>query len=150
MKPFALGAPSRSLSVAVASTVRIDPRASGRGTAVRAGTGQRRLPAGSRRRGTAAVTRGDTALGNTGDVDRTELETGRSAIAELLEKAGAEYGEALESGDATKTTEPALGRRRALWLARNEAQLAELQRALEESRGNMSEAARIAGVDRGP
>lgn len=30
-KPFALGAPSRSLSVAVASTTRIDPRASGRG-----------------------------------------------------------------------------------------------------------------------
>lgn len=30
-KPFALGTPSRSLSVAVASTARIDPRASGRG-----------------------------------------------------------------------------------------------------------------------
>lgn len=30
-KPFALGAPARSLSVAVASTIRIDPAASGRG-----------------------------------------------------------------------------------------------------------------------
>lgn len=32
-KPFALGAPARSLAVAAASTIRIDPRASGRGGA---------------------------------------------------------------------------------------------------------------------
>lgn len=77
-----------------------------------------------------------------------DSDIGRSAIAELLEKSGAEFGEALESGDATSTTEPALGRRRALWLARNEAQLAELQRALEATRGNMSEAARQVGLSR--
>jgi len=78
-KPFALGAPSRSLSVAVASTVRIDPRASGRGTAVRVGTGQRRTPSGSRRRESPAAARGDTAPGNPalGDVDRTEVMTTR-------------------------------------------------------------------------
>lgn len=71
-KPFALGAPSRSLSVAVASTVRIDPRASGRGTLVRAGSVVRAGsgPDRSRRRRTAEA----AALG---EVDRTEVMTAR-------------------------------------------------------------------------
>lgn len=44
-KPFALGAPSRSLFVAVASTVRIDPRASGRGARGRGGPEDDRIEA---------------------------------------------------------------------------------------------------------
>lgn len=42
-KPFALGAPARSLFVAAASTVRIDPRASGRGVGARTGSEDDRI-----------------------------------------------------------------------------------------------------------
>jgi hypothetical protein len=42
-KPFALGAPARSLFVAAASTVRIDPRASGRGVGDRSGSEDDRI-----------------------------------------------------------------------------------------------------------
>lgn len=42
-KPFALGAPARSLFVAAASTVRIDPRASGRGVGDRRGSEDDRI-----------------------------------------------------------------------------------------------------------
>ena len=55
---------------------------------------------------------------------------------------------ATHAAAATDAAEPALGRRRALWLARHEGQLAQLRLALEESRGNLSEAARQVGLSR--
>ena len=75
-------------------------------------------------------------------------------LSRQVRHAGAEFAEALaltgtaQAADATDADEPALGRRRALWFARHEGQLAQLRRALEESRGNMSEAARQVGLSR--
>jgi len=77
-----------------------------------------------------------------------DTEIGRSAVCELLSESGAEPGEALADEPATKPPERTLGRRRALWLARHEGHLVELRRALDENRGNLSEAARQVGLSR--
>jgi DNA-binding NtrC family response regulator len=77
-----------------------------------------------------------------------DSEIGRSAIQELLAASGAELAASPEPSRAPAATEAALGRRRALWLARHEGELAELRRSLDENRGNVSEAARQVGLSR--